>query len=133
DFLGRIDDQVKVRGVRVELGEIEVAVAGHSQVKAVAMVGLDDGNGEKIIVAYVVPHNERLLTAGELGAMLRRKLPTYMLPSRFVFLDSLPLTPNGKVDRKALASTQQLPLPQPRLGALPKDDVEARTLRVWEE
>ncbi|HSK80756.1 MAG TPA: amino acid adenylation domain-containing protein, partial [Thermoanaerobaculia bacterium] len=99
DFLGRIDHQVKVRGFRVELGEIEAALARHPEVREAVVVARDDGERGKRLVAYVTP---RGVAASELRQSLRESLPEHMVPSAFVRLDSLPLSPNGKVDRKAL-------------------------------
>jgi amino acid adenylation domain-containing protein len=105
DFRGRRDGQVKLRGFRVELGEIESALARHPTVGAAAVAARDDGGpiGRRL-VAYVVPrpHAEREGLAVELRRALAAELPEPMIPSAFVLLDALPLTPNGKVDRAAL-------------------------------
>jgi len=123
EFLGRVDHQVKVRGHRVELGEIEAVLAAHPGVRqAVVIVSRDR------IVAYIVGAS---LPPDELRAALRKKLPEYMLPSAFVFLKSLPLTPNGKVDRAAL------PLPEDvRAGVqsefvAPRTPVEEKLAVLW--
>lgn len=105
ECLGRADHQVKLRGFRIELGHIEALLGAHPQVReAIAMVREDDGH-ERYLVAYVTSRHETP-SAAELRGHLRSKLPDYMLPTRYVFLDTLPLTPNGKVNRKAL------PLPE---------------------
>ncbi|MEH1833146.1 MAG: phosphopantetheine-binding protein, partial [Nostoc sp.] len=101
EFLGRIDHQVKVRGFRVELGEIEAVLNSHCQIQQTVVIATEDNNGNKRLVAYVVSDNE-LLSGHELREFLKQKLPQYMVPSTFVTLDTLPLTPNGKVDHKAL-------------------------------
>ena len=144
EFLGRGDQQVKVRGHRIELGEIEAALSRHESVHEVAVAALEDKPGQARLVAYVVPSNPRssgreeapaqksetsqsLLTSAatqglayELRRFLRQKLPDYMTPSAFVFLGALPLTPNGKVDCKAL------PAPEPSAD-LERTFVSART------
>ena len=108
EFFGRSDQQVKVRGYRIETGEIEVALANHPQVKQAVVVAWKERSSEASLVAYVVPavpakEAEHVL----LRDYLRAKLPEYMIPSVFVNLESLPLTPNGKVDRKALPAPTQ--------------------------
>ncbi len=108
EFFGRSDQQVKVRGYRIETGEIEVALASHPQVKQAVVVAWKERSSEASLVAYVVPAelgNEA--DAVQLRDFLRAKLPEYMIPSIFVNLESLPLTPNGKVDRKALPAPTQ--------------------------
>ncbi len=99
DYLGRIDHQVKVRGFRVELGEIEAALVGHPRLREAVMTAREDGDRGQRLVAYVVPPG---VPAAELRGFLRESLPEYMVPSAFVGLDALPLSPNGKVDRRAL-------------------------------
>ncbi len=102
EFLGRIDNQVKVRGFRIELGEIETVLAAHPQVREAVVIHREDQPGNKRLVAYIVPKQQRLDTS-ELLCYLKQKLPDYMLPSAFVMLlDALPLTPSGKIDRRAL-------------------------------
>jgi amino acid adenylation domain-containing protein len=103
EFLGRADHQVKVRGFRIELAEIEGALLGMAAVKAAAVLPREQGLGDVQLVAYVVFGPDLEPTVTELRATLRDTLPGYMVPSSFVILDELPLTPNGKLDRKALS------------------------------
>ena len=110
EILGRSDFQVKIRGFRIELGEIETALRLQEDVRETIVIACDDERGSKQLVAYVVPKTESL-TSKYLRNFLKEKLPDYMVPAFFVFLDNLPLTPNGKVDRRAL------PTPQADTGA----------------
>ncbi len=113
EFLGRVDNQVKLRGMRIELGEIETALRQHIEVRdALVLARQDQTSNEKEhrpmrLVAYVIPVqqpavNENSQIEEALREFLKEKLPSYMLPSALVFLDAFPLTPNGKIDRKAL-------------------------------
>lgn len=102
EFLGRADEQVKVRGQRVELGEIEAVLVEHPRVReAKVVLHGEDQAPDRPLVAYFAP-DEIAATAKELREHLRRKLPEYMLPQAFVPIERLPLTPNGKLDRKEL-------------------------------
>ncbi|ACC81529.1 hybrid non-ribosomal peptide synthetase/type I polyketide synthase [Nostoc punctiforme] len=102
EYLGRIDNQVKVRGFRIELGEIEVILSQHPAALQVAVIAREDVPGDKRLVAYLVLNQEEAPTVNDLRQFLKQKLPNYMMPSAFVFLETLPITPNGKVDRRAL-------------------------------
>ncbi|MBV9926801.1 MAG: amino acid adenylation domain-containing protein [Acidobacteria bacterium] len=102
DFVGRADNQIKLRGFRVELGEVESALALHPSVREAVVMAGENGDREKGLVAYVVAARGAAPAASELRTHLRERLPDYMLPSAFVRLECLPLTPNGKVDRRAL-------------------------------
>lgn len=103
EHLGRSDGQMKLRGVRIEPAEIESALTEHPSVRhAVAGLWRGDGDAEDLLVAYVVPATAATPHARELRRFVRGRLPSAMIPSRFVTLDRLPLTPNGKLDRSAL-------------------------------
>ncbi len=102
EFVGRVDDQVKIRGFRIELGEIESVLSEHEAVKRGVVVAREGAPGDKRVVAYIVVSESHRLTELDLRGWLSNRLPKYMIPSSFVFLDALPLTPNGKVDRRAL-------------------------------
>jgi acyl-CoA synthetase (AMP-forming)/AMP-acid ligase II len=110
EFLGRLDGQVKVRGVRVEAGEIESALEQHPQIQQAAVVAREARVGENVLVGYVVPEPGVLLSAAQCREHLLTTVPVHSVPSQFFFLSGLPLSPNGKVDRQAL------PFPQPGSG-----------------
>jgi amino acid adenylation domain-containing protein/non-ribosomal peptide synthase protein (TIGR01720 family) len=102
EFLGRTDDQVKVHGYRVEPGEIDVALRAHPAIASGIVVPRQDPSGDTKLVAFLVARDGVIPAAADLRSFLKDRLPEYMTPSAFVFLDRLPLTPNGKVDRQAL-------------------------------
>jgi acyl carrier protein len=103
-FLGRIDDQIKIRGYRIELGEINSVLNQQPSVQASVVIARDDVPGEKRLVAYIVPVNGSQRDEQVLREAIRQRLPDYMEPSAFVWMESLPLTANGKIDRAALPS-----------------------------
>jgi amino acid adenylation domain-containing protein len=128
EFLGRLDGQVKVRGFRVEPGEVESALVGHAGVREAAVVARGAG-GERRLTAYVVPRDGVRPAPAELLSHLRARLPEYMLPSAFVALEALPLTPGGKLDRRALAA-----LDAPRLRGeyvAPRTPFEGLLADLW--
>jgi len=108
EFLGRDDHQVKLRGFRVEPGEVEAALTAHPGVREAAVTVREERPGDRRLVAFVVPAGAAA-APGELRRHLRERLPGFMVPAAFVALDALPLNPNGKVDRRALA---RLPAPE---------------------
>ena len=102
EILGRSDQQVKIRGHRVELGEIEALLGEYSGVRECVVVARETARGEKRLVAYAISHNDQVLTARQLRDYARKRMPEHMVPSHFVFLVEFPKTPNQKIDRKAL-------------------------------
>jgi amino acid adenylation domain-containing protein len=127
EFYGRQDNQVKLRGYRVELGEIEAVLRDHPSVKEIAVVLWSDISSDQLI-AYVVL-KDRSSTYDDLREFVARRLPFYMVPSSFVILDSLPLTPNRKIDRRALPRPDQ----QVPVHVVPRNDTERRLLEIWKE
>ncbi|HYN22911.1 MAG TPA: amino acid adenylation domain-containing protein, partial [Thermoanaerobaculia bacterium] len=128
DFLGRLDFQVKVRGYRIELGEIESALGGHPAVHEAVAVARER-QGEMRLAAYVVPVTGSQPTPAELRDHLLARLPDYMVPPDWVFLQKLPLTASGKVDRKALPEPRQVrPDHVP-----PRTPLERFLASLWEE
>jgi thioesterase domain-containing protein/acyl carrier protein len=132
EFLGRLDHQLKIRGHRVEPGEIEAVLRQHPGIRQVLVVARPSGPGDLRLVAYYVPAAEPPDRA-ELRELCRRKLPEYMLPSFLVPLEALPLTPNGKLDRSALPA----PLEGHAGGAVtrvePRDELEGAIAAIWSE
>lgn len=132
EYLGRADDQVKIRGYRIELGEIEAALAAQPRVQSCALVAREDDLGKKTLVAYVIPLDGEKPGMDELRGFLRDRLPEYMVPAQFVYLNLLPLTPNGKVDRKALPAPSREILAAGEGGA-PRSKTEETIAAIWSE
>jgi acyl-coenzyme A synthetase/AMP-(fatty) acid ligase len=131
--LGRMDYQVKVRGFRVEIGEVERALLAHPVVEQAVAVGRPVAGADTRLVAYVVPAAGRTLTATELRRHMKDRLPDYMVPADFVPLASLPCTPNGKLDYAALPDPDRV---RPELGtayAAPATELERIIVPMWEE
>jgi len=153
EYLGRTDGQVKLRGYRIEVGEIEATLRGHPAVQA-AVIGTDtDGAGDTRLVAYVVPSEtlnaerrtmnepewsssafsvQRSALVGELRIYLKTRLPNYMLPAAFVLLDALPLTPSGKVNRRALPAPDRQRT-SPVAYVAPRTAIEEVIAGTWAE
>jgi len=133
DFLGRVDEQVKIRGQRVELGEIETILNGQPGVRAAVVDTTKNPSGEQRLVAYVVPAEEAQRDPEILRKNLARKLPSHMIPVEFVWLPELPLTAGGKVDRKALAMPEVVSLSRPADGSAPRNELEAVLVTIVAE
>ncbi|WP_052433231.1 non-ribosomal peptide synthetase [Streptacidiphilus carbonis] len=129
EFLGRADSQIKIRGFRVELGEIEAALTAHPGVDQAVVVARDNRAGEKQLVAYVIPAQDGAPAVEELRGHLSGRLPEHMVPAAFVTLEQLPLTPNGKLDRNAL--------PDPEYSGsdyrAPRNPLEAKLAELFAE
>ena len=128
-FLGRIDHQVKIRGMRVELGEIEAALDSEPAVRECVVILREDRPGDQRLVGYVVAHSGRPVDASELRERLGAKLPDYMVPNPIMLLEQMPLLSNGKIDRKAL------PVPRQAVPTAPRDmnasETERELTRIW--
>ncbi|HUE36707.1 MAG TPA: AMP-binding protein, partial [Candidatus Acidoferrum sp.] len=133
EFLGRIDHQVKIRGHRVELHEIELAFSQHPAVREIVVVARDDTAGDQRLVAYVVAASNAKPTATELRRFAQDRLPEAMMPAVFVFLDELPLTPNGKVNRKALPAPEGQRPELETAYIAPGTRQEKTIAKVWSE
>jgi natural product biosynthesis luciferase-like monooxygenase protein len=131
EFLGRMDHQVKVRGYRIELVEIETVLGEHGSVSEAAVVVRADDPADQRIVAYVVLHPGASRDPKALRSFLQGKLPEYMVPATFVFLDHLPQTPNGKIDRRALPAPDRSPLKEPDRFLPPQRTIEKEIAGIW--
>ncbi|MDF5719759.1 MAG: amino acid adenylation domain-containing protein [Rhizonema sp. PD37] len=133
EFLGRVDHQVKVRGFRIEIGEIESILCQHPEVQQAVVKAWEKQLSNQYLVGYIVPKHKQTLSVSELLKFLRQKLPEYMVPSTFVMLKALPLTLNGKVNRNALPEPDDH---RPELEATyepPRTEVEQTIANIWQQ
>ncbi|MDD5462574.1 MAG: amino acid adenylation domain-containing protein [Methylococcales bacterium] len=131
DYLGRIDHQVKIRGFRIELGEIETELGEHPLLREVVVAVYEPDPGDKRLVAYLVPQGASTPSPSELRDFIKPKLPDYMVPSAFLYLDALPITPNGKLDRKALPKPDQIQSELDTDFVAPHTPVEKLLAEIW--
>jgi amino acid adenylation domain-containing protein len=136
EYLGRIDHQVKIRGYRIELGEIENLLLKQNAVKDSVVIAKEDQSGDCYLCAYIVheesctPDSPHSSQSTKLREYLSRQLPSYMVPSFFVYLEEIPLTPNGKINRKALPD----PVFQPgKSYTSPRNSIEEKLVEIWRE
>ncbi|MBX8549945.1 amino acid adenylation domain-containing protein [Pseudomonas cichorii] len=127
DYAGRIDHQVKIRGLRIELGEIEARLNEHPGVREAHVIDIDGPNGKQLVAYWVA--NEGAQDANELRTCLNTLLPDYMVPTHFVAVDVMPLTANGKLDRKALPKPDASQLQQGYVA--PRTELEERLAALW--
>jgi amino acid adenylation domain-containing protein len=132
EFIGRIDNQVKVRGFRIELSEVEAALLEHEMVQQVVVVTRRDSAGVKQLIAYVVPKPGIALCTASVRNWLDAKLPNYMVPSALIPIESIPLTENGKVDRRKLPEPV-VTSEQPAAIVPPRNAVEAQIAQIWKD
>ncbi|MCP4148733.1 MAG: amino acid adenylation domain-containing protein, partial [bacterium] len=128
EFLGRIDQQIQIRGYRIELGEIETCLMEHPAVNDVVVLTRPDKSGDKYLCAYIVPRGNPTTT--ELKTFMTEKLPEYMVPTYFIFMQQFPLTPNSKVDRKALPEPEETTT-QHRIP--PENQIEETLVEIWSQ
>jgi aspartate racemase len=133
EFLGRLDAQAKIRGHRIEPGEVEALLMGHPCIQEVAVIVREDEGGEKRLVGYVVTKGDDGATASQLRTYVKERLPEYMVPRRIVILDSIPLTSNGKLDRGLLPDDEDPAKEEPEATARPRGEMEAAIATVWQQ
>jgi thioesterase domain-containing protein/acyl carrier protein len=131
EFLGRVDQQVKIHGLRIEPGEIEAMLQQHPDAREVVVVPAH-GSDHLQLEAFVIIREASMTSGDELRRFLKARLPAYMIPASFHFVESFPLTPNGKVDRQRLAFSEREP--QSKKGMVkPRNEVEQRLLTIWQQ
>jgi len=132
EILGRVDDQIKVRGIRIELGEIATILGQHPNVQQQVIIAHKQSDFEKILVAYIVFRQPTTESIHELRQFLKQKLPDSMIPSIFMPLEAIPLTANGKVDRRALPAPSLAATETAQGFIAPRDDLELQMTKIWE-
>lgn len=135
EYIGRKDLQVKIRGYRIELGEIEENLAKHEEIKDVAIIVRTNSDGEKILVAFYTSKGGEPLHKLELASFLKIKVPAYMVPSHFMFIESMPLSPTGKIDRKRL-DVYEIPVAEDEVSSTyvaPENDIQRAIANAWEK
>ncbi len=133
EYLGRIDHQVKLRGFRIELEEVEAVLRQHEAVRESVVITREDTPGNKRLVAYIVADLQAAPSIREWREFLKEKLPEYMVPSAFVLLEALPLTPNGKVDRRALPAPDGVRPGLEEDFVSPRTSIEERLAELWSQ
>jgi hypothetical protein len=133
EFLGRLDNQVKLRGYRIELGEIEDVISRHPAIREAAVMVEYQDEASPRLVCYVVARGMHRPSGEEMRVFMAAKLPEYMLPGSFIWVDEMPQTPNGKLDRKLLATACGTRASSSQLPKRPQDAVEEVLTEVWSE
>jgi amino acid adenylation domain-containing protein len=133
DYLGRIDDQIKVRGHRIEPVEVESVLARHPAVREVAVVSVGSDPSSRFLAGFCVPTAEGAIDVADLRSFVSERLPEFMVPSRFVILPELPKTASGKVDRRALPSRFEDAAIQRSVQSVPNGPIEAALVEVWQD
>ncbi|NEP09968.1 MAG: amino acid adenylation domain-containing protein [Symploca sp. SIO2C1] len=133
EILGRIDHQVKIRGMRIEPGEIETALNQHPTVGQNLILAHEINPGDKRLIAYVIPNQKEVCKNDELRDFLKPRLPNFMIPSAFMMLDVFPRTPNGKIDRRALPVPDVTQPDSPTDVVIPRNQLERELTKIWEK
>jgi amino acid adenylation domain-containing protein len=133
EFHGRTDQQVKVRGFRVEPGEIEAALSDHPDLQESAVVPRSDENGETFLAGFVVPQPGKSLSVESLRSWLRQRVPEHMVPAQFCLLSGFPLTAGGKIDRRYLREFHVAMWLLPPKYEAPTSDTEHALVKIWQD
>ena len=135
EFMGRLDHQVKLRGYRIELAEIESALRSHAAIENAAVILREDVPGEPRLVAYVTLAHGNSVEPNDLKKYAGSQLPEYMLPARIVTMDALPLTSSGKIDRRSLPLPESISgqIRATAAGVAPESEIESRLLEIFQE
>lgn len=132
EFVGRRDDQIKIRGFRVELGEIEETLLQHPLIQQSVVLAVDSATG-KVLVSYYTTNGKQEIEVNELNSYLSGTLPEYMLPRHYIHLEELPLTPNGKIDRKSLMQNSPHLVMKERTFTMPETEMQIEIAQIWEQ
>jgi len=132
-FVGRVDDQVKIRGFRIEPGEIESVLGAHPDVREAVVVVKKDDLGEKKLAAYLAYEPDRIVSKVDIRDFVKQKLPAYMTPGAYVFVDAMPLTPNGKIDRRALPDPDWTDQGEKSEFISPRNPTEEKLANIFSE
>ncbi|MDQ1815072.1 amino acid adenylation domain-containing protein [Massilia sp. CCM 9210] len=133
EFVGREDFQIKIRGQRVEIGEVEKAIGEHDNVRQAVVVAARDDKDRLYLLAYVIPHVHPAPTSGELRSFVGQRVAGYMVPAWFVLMDEFPLNANGKIERKRLPKPSDLDIFNRHDYVAPKGATEERLVLLWQE
>ncbi len=133
EILGRIDRQIKIRGVRIEPGEIAAVLDKHPEIQVTVVIAREDIPGDKRLVAYCVPKQSKIPTTSQLRQFLKQQLPDYMMPSAFVMLKTLPLTANGKIDSRALPAPDLNREESTPNFVAARDEFEVQLIKIWQQ
>jgi amino acid adenylation domain-containing protein len=133
EFAGRLDRQIKVRGFRIEPGEIEAVLCQHPAIGEAVVLARQDSPGDPRLVAYLVPRPQRTLPMDEVRAYLQQRLPAYLVPAAFVELAALPLSANSKLDQQALPPPESSQFRQQRTYVAPRDSTEETLAAIWRQ
>jgi amino acid adenylation domain-containing protein len=132
EFIGRIDNQIKIRGIRIELGEIKSSLNRHPQIENTEIVATGNSKKDQMVIAYYRSKDNQQISPKILRDFLKQKLPGYMIPSAFVYLDRIPLTTSGKIDRNALPKPQREHYVNNEV-VYPLTEMEQNLTRIWKE